>query len=587
MASLADELLQDFGDDGSDQEEEQAGGFEQDGGDDTAGGANAVPGMELDGDEEEIEDADAMMEDVEQDDAKRAEFHEQAAKANAAELSDVRDAKDIAALMKTLPPVMEKIAYFQGLPSEKQTKNIGSVEDNPEYKLLTQSNSLSTMIDSAIIWNHKFIRDHYSMRFPELEQLVTNPIDYAKTVAIIGNGPLENLKQISTSTDNLVGQTLNSVLDGPSLMVVGLEARTTRGQEMSASELETVRKGCERTLQLAKAKRVLTEYVESRMNIFAPNLTNLVGSLTAAQFLNFSGGLAGLAKTPACNIAPLGSKKQAQAGLATNVGIRHQGFLYHSPIIRDIQIDLRKQAMRIVSAKVVLAARIDRVHSNPDGSAGEELKEQCLERLRKLQEPPPNKGVRALPVPDDKPARKRGGRRARKAKEAVAMTELRKAQNRMAFGKEEKEVGYGDTTKGLGMIGSENEGRIRALQVDQRTRAKTSKKNPGWGGPVSGTSSTFGQGQGAGNATVLRGHGLRTAGVNAPSGTATAIGAFTPFQGLELVDPNKKAEMERKRKAEQDRWFSNGTFTQIGGSSAKPKMDEGGFKVPSLPSRRE
>src|SRR5690606_39235828 len=116
----------------------------------------------------------------------------------------------------------------------------------------------------------------------------------------------------------------------------------------------------------------------------------------------------------------------------------------------------------------------DRVHEHPDGSMGEELKAQCLQRLEKLTEPPPNMGSRALPAPDDKPSRKRGGRRARKAKEAVAMTELRKAQNRMAFGKAEAEVGYGtsDSTKGLGMIGQEQTGRIRALQIDQRTRAK-------------------------------------------------------------------------------------------------------------------
>ena len=57
------------------------------------------------------------------------------------------------------------------------------------------------------------------------------------------------------------------------------------------------------------------------------------------------------------------------------------------------------------------------------------------------------------------------------------MTELRKAQNRMAFGKEEAETGYGtgDSTKGMGMIGSTDTGRVRAQQIDQRTRAKLSK----------------------------------------------------------------------------------------------------------------
>lgn len=501
--------------------------------------------------------------------------------------------------------IVQKIAHFQSLPPEKQTTFVGSIEDNPEYKLLTQSNTLSTSIDTEIMIVHKFIRDHYSIRFPELETLVTNPMDYAKVVSIIGNGPMDgdSIKALQTSKDNRLNATLRSVLDGPSVMIVTVEATTTKGREMSDMELERVMRACDMTLALDRAKKTLTDYVQSRMNLFAPNLTALIGSLTAAQLLNFAGGLTGLAKTPACNLPPLGSKKQSGTGFATNVGVRQQGFLYHSPIIRGIPNDLKRQAMRIVSAKVVLAARVDRVHNSTDGSTGEELKAACLERLEKLTEPPPNKGQRALPAPDDKPARKRGGRRARKAKEATGMTDLRKAQNRMIFGKEEKEVGFGsgDGTKGLGMIGQANEGRIRNLQVDKRTAAKLSAKNKGWGGatPVGGSASSLrGFGQGAGSGIDLRGKGLRAAGVGstagAGAGTASSL-AFTPVQGLELVDPRMQQEMSRKRKAEEDRWFKGGTFTQVGGSGSmgpppvpNKKVDTGAGKMapPPLPVKK-
>ncbi|KAF2136759.1 uncharacterized protein K452DRAFT_236921 [Aplosporella prunicola CBS 121167] len=558
--------------------------------------------MELDDDEEAVEEDEEMMAAASAPDGREAPEDEEEAKARVEkmQLGGVNDVRSVAGLMKTLQPVMEKIAHYQELPPEQQTRNFGNIEDNPEYKLLTQSNTLSTSIDSEIILVHKFIRDHYSVRFPELETLITNPLDYAKTVAIVGNGPMEDIKSISSSSNNLVGQPLRAVLDGPSMMVVTVEATTSQGRELTEAELQTVMKACEMTMQLDKAKRVLTEYVQSRMNLFAPNLTALIGSLTAAQLLNYTGGIKGLSKTPACNIAPLGSKKASGTGFATNVGVRHQGFLYNSPIIRNIPSDLKKQAMRIVSAKIVLAARVDSIHGTPDGSTGEDLKQQCLERLDKLTEPPPNKGVRALPAPDDKPSRKRGGRRARKAKEATAMTELRKAQNRMAFGKEEQEVGYGtgEGTKGLGMIGQGTDGRIRSQQIDQRTKAKLSKKNPGWGGatPASGTASSIrggvGGGAGSGSVSVLRGQGLRTSGVGAGAagGTASTI-AFTPVQGLELVDPKVREEMNRKRKAEEDRWFSGGTFTQIAGSAGggqqpQTKVDAAGFKVPTLPAKK-
>ena len=172
-------------------------------------------------------------------------------------------------------------------------------------------------------------------------------------------------------------------------------------------------------------------------------------------------------------------------------------------------------------------------------------------------------------------------------KEANAQTDMQKARNRVAFGKEEAETGYGtgEGTVGMGMLGQSNDGRIRALKIDQRTRAKLSKKNAGWGTDTPGsgnTSSLRGFGQGAGNASVLRAHGLRSSGVGGGSGTASSV-AFTPVQGLELANPLAQSAMKRKRKAEEDKWFASGTFTQIGGASNT--TTNGGFKVPALPSK--
>ncbi|KAI9171976.1 U4/U6 small nuclear ribonucleoprotein Prp31 [Paramyrothecium foliicola] len=618
MSTVVEDLLNDFGSSGDEAEDNENDGLLRN--DEANGDRDA---MDVDG-EEPAEDGATDeapangANDIEDNEATKAKVEKM-------QLGAVKDVRSVASLMQTLAPILEvstttrcrdrqlpaclsgsftsaimrtspdvfvrtlqKIAHYRA-QAATQTTNVGNIEDHPEYHLLTQSNSLSTQIDGEVMLVHKFIRDHYSTRFPELERLVTTPLEYAKVVAIIGNGPMDSdsIKALQTSTDNPLGVGLKSVLDGPSLMIVTVEATTTKGHEMLAEELSRVRQACEMVIALHKAKQTLTEYVQSRMNIFAPNLTTLIGSLTAAQLLNAAGGLTGLSKTPACNIASWGSKKR-QAGLATNIGIRQQGYLYHSEIIRGIPNDLKKQAMRIVSAKLVLAARVDRIHSSPDGATGEELKTACLERLEKLTEPPPNKGQRALPVPDDKPARKRGGRRARKAKEALAMTDLRKAQNRMAFGKEEKEVGYGtgEGTVGMGMIGQANDGRIRGLQVDQRTRAKLGAKSKGWGGAssVGGMASSIG-GFGQPGSMDLRGKGLRMSGVGSTVGSATGTQsslAFTPVQGLELVDPKMQAELSKKRKAEEDRWFKGGTFTQVGGEGSSSS----GFKVPELPAAK-
>ncbi|PNY27253.1 U4/U6 small nuclear ribonucleoprotein Prp31 [Tolypocladium capitatum] len=584
MSTVAEELLNDFGSSGDEADEDNDGLVptenEKPGGE---GDVMDVDGENGVGDDSPDNHAGSDLPDPQDAEATKARVEKM-------QLGAVKDVRSVASLMQTLEPVLEKIGHYRA-QSSTQTSVVGNIEDHPEYSLLTQSNNLSTMIDGEVALVHKFIRDHYSTRFPELERLVTTPLEYAKVVTIIGNGPLdsETIKALQTSTDNPVGMGLKAVLDAPSLMIVTVEATTSKGEEMGEEELQRVRRACDMTISLHKAKHMLMEYVESRMTMFAPNLTTLIGSLTAAQLLNAAGGLTGLSKTPACNLPSWGSKKR-RAGLATNIGIRQQGYLYHSEMIQHIPNDLKKQAMRIVAAKLVLAARVDRIRTTPDGRTGDDLKSACLERLEKLTEPPPNKGQRALPIPDEKPSRKRGGRRARKAKEALAMTEMRKSQNRMAFGQEEKEVGYGtgDGTVGMGMIGQQNDGRIRALQVDKRTRAKLSAKNKGWGGGNTGGGAAssigaFGQPGGM----DLGGKGLRAAGVGSAAGgsvgTTSSI-TFTPVQGLELVDPKVQAELGRKRKAEEDGWFKGGSFTQVGAGSSSSW--NGGFKVPALPASK-
>lgn len=600
MSTLAQELLDDFEDSGSENGDNHSelGLDADDAAPQQAGDQDAD--MVLDGDEEPAaaDDEDEAMGGTldEEEDAR--------AKVEKMHFGAVKDVRKVSTIMDRLEPLLKDIARFQSKPLDAQAINVGNIEDNPEYKILTESNTLSTVIDGEVMKVHKFVRDHYSARFPELETLIQNPIEYAKVVAILGNGPLDSdsIKALQGSTDNAIGESLRSVLDGPSLMVVTVEATTSKGQDISQDELDRILRACRMMISMEKAKKTLTEYVQSRMAIFAPNLTAIVGSLVAAQLINTAGGLTQLSRVPSCNLAAWGSRKQKNSAFATNVTVRQQGFLYHSPIIQGIPNDLKKKAMKAVAAKVSLAARADTGHTYPQGDYGEDLRMQALTRLDKMTAPPPNKGQRALPAPDDKPSRKRGGRRARKAKEATAMTDLRKAQNRLAFGQEEKEVGYGtgESTAGMGMIGHNSDGRIRGVQIDNRTRAKLTQKHKGWGGatPMSGAASSlrgFGQ---SGSTIDLGGRGLRTSGVGstiggggAGGGTASSL-AFTPVQGLELVNPKVQAELSRKRKAEEDRWFKGGTFTQVGSANGPPpskKVDSGATKTmapPPLPGKR-
>ncbi|KAJ5893934.1 Pre-mRNA-processing factor 31 [Penicillium taxi] len=335
----------------------------------------------------------------------------------------------------------------------------------------------SQQIDQEIVGLHKVIRDLYAIRFPELDELVTDPVKFAQSIAIFKNNPFD---KSHSSADNLVGKPLNVILDGSTLLAVSLAAAGTGGVPLSESELERVMESCVKVIELDKERTVLTENLTSRVNSEAPNMAALIGIYTTALFLNNAGGLETLFKMPACNLAAVGAHRQDSLGLA-NIGIRAKGFLHNSPIIQEAHKDYKKQALRVTANKLSMCIRMDHMKMYTDGSQGRELYEQCIEHLAKLAEPNPNSLGRALKAPLEKTSKKRGGRRARHDKDAYATTELSKQQNRMAFGEdEEPEIAAGSGTIGLGMMGKDKSGKIRKAAIDQRTRAKLSKNNAGF-----------------------------------------------------------------------------------------------------------
>lgn len=118
MSTLADELLNDFEDSGSEGEAEQQNGFLQDDATlpTTNGRAQAPEGsMVLDGDEEDVsEDEEAALGGINATGAAADVEDEEEAKAKVEkmQLGGVNDVRSVAGLMKTLEPVLQVCAFF-------------------------------------------------------------------------------------------------------------------------------------------------------------------------------------------------------------------------------------------------------------------------------------------------------------------------------------------------------------------------------------------------------------------------------------------------------------------------------------------
>jgi U4/U6 small nuclear ribonucleoprotein PRP31 len=147
------------------------------------------------------------------------------------------------------------------------------------------------------------------------------------------------------------------------------------------------------------------------MMYMAPNLVSLLGSNVATKLIGLAGGIHGLAKIPACNILVMGKLQKTLSGFSiAHIGM-HMGCIYQCSLVMETPPDYRPKAARLLAAKCALAARIDSVHDSSDGSMGLKFQKEIKEKLEKLQEMPPPRLIKALPIPVDQPKKRRGGKR--------------------------------------------------------------------------------------------------------------------------------------------------------------------------------
>ncbi|XP_057316664.1 U4/U6 small nuclear ribonucleoprotein Prp31-like [Hydractinia symbiolongicarpus] len=433
-------------------------------------------------------------------------------------IAKLRDSEEFQTTLKQMDEFLEN--------PRSRDNVLGPVEVDPEYRLIVNANNLTAEIENETNIINKYCRDNYSKRFPELDSLVPNALEYIQTVQALGNDLDPN------KIDNL------DFLPPATRMVVSVTASTTQGVKIEEDELVNINEACQMNMDLMNAKMKIFQYVESRMSFIAPNLSVIVGASTAARVMGVAGGLTNLSKMPSCNIMLLGAQKKTLSGfsMASSQVLPHTGFIYYSEIVQALPPYLRRKGARQVSAKCTLAARIDSFHESLDGSAGRKLLEELERKFDKWQEPPPVKEVKALPRPDDAPRQKRGGRRVRKMKEKFAVTEMRRQASRVTFGEISEDVYQEHMGFGIGSLAKDSKsGKVRNAAIDKKTQVSISKRLQ---------RNLANMNQAYGGKSTVRSH---------VSGTASSV-AFTPLQGIEIVNP--KAAEKRVQEANA-KYFSN------------------------------
>ncbi|RLV95789.1 U4/U6 small nuclear ribonucleoprotein Prp31 [Spathaspora sp. JA1] len=392
-------------------------------------------------------------------------------------IEEIDDLTSLSRIYPLIPELASKIEQYTNVEETDYLEllsslNSGIFDQSNEYKFILTVNELSTIINNEISVFVTLIKMQYKIVFPELESLIINPIDYVRLILIFKQD-LVNIKQYEVE--------MKKIISNEKVLVIIMAAlhQVNKQFVLSEQDMNKILSCATLVLELEDILHKLSNFISTKLSKFAPNVSAIIGPITTSQLLISTGSLQQLAQTPSCNLPSLGVRDLSSTSKSVVVprNIRQTGYLFHSELVRYLPPDIIRSVMRIISGKVILAARIDLSKSSPQGELGRKFLEEINNKIEKLLTPPDQTPDKALPVPIEQKSKKRGGKRFRKMKERFQMSELRSAQNKMEFGKEEdtimdnfgQEIGLGMSRNGGGT------GRIGQIKVNTNTNARMSK----------------------------------------------------------------------------------------------------------------
>merc|ERR1719264_2021924 len=113
------------------------------------------------------------------------------------------------------------------------------------------------------------IREWYGYHFPELVKIVGDNLLYARCVKV-----LKNRKELK---ENVLETLEEIVMDSAKAKAVVDASKSSMGMDISVIDLINIDRFADRVIALAEYRKELVEYLRSKMDSVAPNLSALVG----------------------------------------------------------------------------------------------------------------------------------------------------------------------------------------------------------------------------------------------------------------------------------------------------------------------
>jgi len=221
------------------------------------------------------------------------------------------------------------------------------------------------------------MREWYGLHFPELDNLIQSLIAYAEIVT--NAGLRENITIQIIENAGMHDRKAEIIMDA---------AKRSKGGDMTTENLVIVKKIAQEIISQSELRRILSDHIESAMDLVAPNVKSLLTASVGARIIAKAGSLSRLAVLPASTIQVLGAEKALFRALKTGTRPPKHGLIFQHPLIHSAPRWQRGKIARAIASKVAIAARIDVYrHSEKDSSILERLERRIKEIQEKYKEP--------------------------------------------------------------------------------------------------------------------------------------------------------------------------------------------------------
>ncbi|KXZ47074.1 hypothetical protein GPECTOR_38g311 [Gonium pectorale] len=261
--------------------------------------------------------------------------------------------------------------------------SLGLSHSLSRYKLKFSPDKVDTMIVQAIGLLDDLdkelntyamrVREWYGWHFPEMTKIVTDNIQYAKSVVFMG------------TRDQAAGLDFSGILEEEVEGQLKAAAQVSMGTDISETDLDNIKDLAHQVIALSEYRGQLFEYLRNRMAAIAPNLTVLVGELVGARLIAHAGSLVNLAKQPASTVQILGAEKALFRALKTKHETPKYGLIYHASLIGQSAPKYKGKISRVLAAKCALSIRVDALGDTNDATVGIEARQKVEARLRQLE----------------------------------------------------------------------------------------------------------------------------------------------------------------------------------------------------------